>query len=146
MKIEFLLGSSSKSNRMAHGGTGMSFPEVIVVIFVMLSVISVIFMGAKAWKRSADTTQCIQNIQNVQKGLRDFAAKNGFKPGERIPGLQMRFIGEGRLVAEPPQCPGAGAYSYGETFGQDTVPPAGEVYLKCSLANSGHIPAGTDKW
>jgi type II secretory pathway pseudopilin PulG len=125
---------------------GMTLLELTVVILVLLSLISILFVGAQAWKKGSDRTLCIMNMHNVQKGVRSFSNLYGHAPGESVPGLQMRVIGLGRFVESTPACPSSGTYTYGETFGPDTIPPIGEVYLKCSLLTSGHVPTGFEDW
>ncbi len=128
------------------GRRGITLLELTVVILVLLSLISILFIGAQAWKKGSDRTLCIMNIHNVQKGVRSFANLYGHSPGESVPGLQMRVVGLGKFVEKTPVCPSSGSYSYGETFGVDTIPPVGEVYLKCGLAASGHQPSETADW
>lgn len=126
---------------------GMTLLEMTVVILVLLSLISVLFVGANAWKRGSDRTLCIMNIRNVQNGIRSFSNLYGHNPGESVPGLQMRIIGLGKFVEDTPSCPASGSYTYGSDFGLDTIPPSGELYLECSLsATSGHVPTDFAAW
>jgi len=132
--------------RKSCHAAGMTLLELTVVILVLLSLISILFIGAQAWKKGSDRTLCIMNISNVQKGVRSFSNLYGHNTGESVPGLQMRIVGLGKFVEKTPECPSSGTYLYGETFGQDTIPPIGEVYLKCSLASSGHVPTNAADW
>lgn len=126
---------------------GMTLLELTVVILVLLSLISILFVGAQAWKRGSDRTLCIINIQNVQKGVRSFSNLYGYSPSQSVTGLQMRVIGLGKFVETTPTCPSSGTYTYGQTFGADTIPPVGELYLNCSLSTSeGHIPSNFADW
>jgi prepilin-type N-terminal cleavage/methylation domain-containing protein len=52
---------------------GMTLIELTVVILVLLSLISVLFIGAKAWKDGSDNANCIMNIRNFQTGARSYA-------------------------------------------------------------------------
>ncbi|QTN33214.1 hypothetical protein HZ994_13125 [Akkermansiaceae bacterium] len=125
----------------------MTLLELTVVILVLLSLISILFVGAQAWKRGSDRTLCIINIQNVQKGVRSFSNMYGYSPGQNVAGLQMRVVGLGRFVEKTPTCPSSGNYTYGGAFGIDTIPPVGELYLGCSLSSSGgHIPSDYADW
>jgi hypothetical protein len=70
-----------------------------------------------------------------------------FEPGSSVPGLKDRVIGVGRFVETTPSCPSYGVYSYGQTYGSDTIPPTGTVYLECSLAGSHeHLPPDPSEW
>ena len=125
---------------------GMTLLELTVVILVLLSLISILFVGAQAWKRGSDRTLCIMNIQNVQKGVRSYSNLYGYGPGQSVAGLQLRVVGTGEFVEKPPVCPSGGIYTYGAAFGIDTIPPVGQLYLSCSLSSSGHIPANHGDW
>lgn len=61
-------------------------------------------------------------------------------------GLQVRIVGLGKFVKKTPVCPSSGNYTYGGAFGADTIPPAGQLYLGCSLSGSGHIPSSYGDW
>lgn len=126
----------------------MTLLELTVVILVLMTLVSVLFFGAQAWKRGSDRALCIVNIQTVQKAVRSYSNMYGFSPGQNAPGLQDRIIGIGRFVEVSPKCPGGGDYTFGQTHGSDTVPPMGELYLECSLESSDeHLPANlTGDW
>ncbi len=125
---------------------GMTLLELTVVIMVLLSLISILFIGANAWKKGSDRTLCIMNIRNVQTGLRSFSNLYGYSPGQSVAGLQSRIIGLGKFVENTPACPSSGTYSYGVMFGVDTIPPTGELYVECSLMSSGHVPTEYGDW
>jgi type II secretory pathway pseudopilin PulG len=126
---------------------GMTLLEMTVVILVLLSLITVLFFGAQAWKRGSDRALCIIHIQNVQKGVRSYSNLYGFSPGGNAPNLQSQVIGFGRFIESTPVCPGSGSYTFGQTYGADTVPPMGSLYMECSLAISDqHIPDVTSDW
>lgn len=132
--------------RRSGMSSGMTLLELTVVILVLLSLISILFIGAQAWKKGSDRTICLIQIQNVQKGVRSFSNLYGYSPGQNVTGLQMRVIGLGKFVEATPTCPGAGNYTFGSAFGPDTIPPVGELYLNCSLSASGHIPTEYADW
>ena len=129
------------------GCSGMTLLEMTVVILVLLSLVTVLFFGAQAWKRGSDRALCIIHIQNVQKGVRSYSNLYGFDPGANAPNLHSQIIGMGRFVETTPVCPGGGTYTYGQTFGADTIPPMGSVYMECSLAGTDqHVPTVTAEW
>jgi type II secretory pathway pseudopilin PulG len=125
----------------------MTLLEMTVVILVLMSMITVLFFGAQAWKRGSDRAQCIMLIQNVQKGVRGYANLHGLDPGAFAPNLQSQVIGFGRFVEQTPQCPGNGVYGYGSVHGNETIPPLGSLYMDCSLSGSDeHIPESSTDW
>ena len=76
----------------------MTLLELTVVILVLLSLITVLFFGAQAWKRGSDRALCIIHIHNVQKGVRSYSNLYGFSPGANAPNLQSQIIGLGRFI------------------------------------------------
>lgn len=120
---------------------GMTLLELTVVILVLMTMISVLFFGAQAWKRGSDRALCIVNIQTVQKAVRSYANLYGFDPGQNAPNLESKLIGLGKFVESTPECPGGGNYAFGQTYGNNTIPPLGELYMECSLETSDeHFP------
>ncbi len=50
--------------------SGMTLLELTVVILVLLSLISILFIGARAWKKGSDRSANIMNIRNTQQAMR----------------------------------------------------------------------------
>lgn len=129
------------------GLSGMTLLEMTVVILVLLTLIAILFIGGRAWKRGSDRAICIINIQNVQRGVRSFSNLYGFSPGGNAPNLKNQIIGLGRFVEANPTCPGGGNYSFGQTYGADTIPQIGSLYMECSFSTSDeHVPTNTSEW
>lgn len=127
--------------------SGMTLLEMTVVILVLLTLITVMFFGVQAWKRGSDRAICIIHIQNVQKGLRSYANLNGYVEGNHVPNLQGQVIGLGKFVEAAPICPSGGTYSYGTTFGNEIIPPIGQLYAGCSLKTTAeHEPPEHADW
>ena len=124
---------------------GMTLLELTVVILVLLSLISILFIGARAWKRGSDRAGCIMNIRNVQQGVRSYANLNSYTAGGTVAGWKAYVIGTGMFVEKTPACPGGGTYSYAT----DTViPDVGVLALSCSLAAApdNHAPTSYSDW
>lgn len=125
----------------------MTLLELTIVILVLLGLISVLFMGARAWKRGSDRAMCLTNIQMFQKAVRGYSNMYGHNAGDNVVSLQDKLVGAGTFFEHEPVCPGGGTYIFGGTFGQDTIPPMGELYLNCSYgATHGHQPAASTDW
>ena len=125
----------------------MTLLELTVVILVLLSLITILFIGAQAWKRGSDRAICIINIQNVQKGVRSYSNLYGYGPGSTVTDLKAQVIGFGRFVESNPTCPGGGTYSYGKDADENTIPNIGFLYMQCDLAPSDqHAPDVTTDW
>jgi prepilin-type N-terminal cleavage/methylation domain-containing protein len=127
---------------------GMTLLEVTVVILVLLSLITILFIGARGWKRGSDRALCIVNIQNIQKGVRGYSNLYDISPGASVPGLRSKVIGMGRFVESVPTCAAGGVYSFGlTTGGEDTVPQVGELYMECDRAGvDEHVPTEYSDW
>ena len=50
--------------------SGMTLLELTVVIVVLLSLISILFVGARAWKKGSDRAANIMNLRNCQQAMR----------------------------------------------------------------------------
>lgn len=125
----------------------MTLIEMTVVILVLLALITTLFFGARAWKRGSDRTLCIINIRNVQQGVRAYANINGFLDGGSAPDLRSKVIGLGKYVESLPDCPSNGTYAFGGTFGENTIPPYGELYMQCDLETTdNHVPVNAGDW
>lgn len=121
----------------------MTLLELTVVILVLLSLISILFIGARAWKRGSDRAGCILQIRNVQQAVRSYSNLNGYNPGATVSGLKTLVIGSGKFVEKTPACPGSGSY----TFLGDTIPNVGSLYMTCSLATpESHVPGSYLEW
>ncbi|MEP2777548.1 MAG: hypothetical protein ABJQ29_07345 [Luteolibacter sp.] len=147
MKLQKTIARHPGALHAGRGLRGMTLLELTVVILVLLSLISILFVGAQGWKRGSDRSLCLMNIRNVQNGIRSFSNMYGYSPGQNVAGLQMRIIGLGKFVEKTPTCPASGNYTFGTSFGPDTVPPIGELYLRCDLsAQLGHAPTDYADW
>lgn len=123
--------------------SGMTLIELTVVILVLLSLISILFVGARAWKKGSDRAGCIMNIRNVQQGMRSFQNMNGHEAGDTVVGAKTEIIGSNKFVESTPICPGSGAYTYGD----DVLPLVGTLYMVCDLAvGEKHVPSAYTDW
>ncbi len=140
--------ASERPHRMRGvPSAGMTLVEMTVVILVFLSMITILFIGARAWKSQSDRAICIINLSNVQKGVRSYANLYGLNIGSNVPNLSQQIIGLGRFVETTPQCPAEGSYFFGQTTGADTIPPVGTLYMECSLSGShDHMPQSIVEW
>ena len=53
-----------KLTRNTKRASGMTLLELTVVILVLLSLISILFIGARAWKKGSDRAASILTIRN----------------------------------------------------------------------------------
>jgi len=130
------------NTRNMKRASGMTLLELTVVILVLLSLISILFIGARAWKKGSDRAGCIMNIRNVQQAVRSHANMQGLNIADTF--VETDVIGTGKFVEKTPTCPDAlGSY----TFGGGTVPDVGILYMTCSLsATDGHEPSAHTDW
>ena len=45
---------------------GMTLLEITIVLCVLLGLLSIIFIGAKAWKNGSDRAGCVLTLRSVQ--------------------------------------------------------------------------------
>lgn len=122
--------------------SGMTLLELTVVILVLLSLIAILFVGARAWKRGSDRAGCIMNIRNVQQAARGHM--NMTNTPTTVPAASDIYGTGANAYLPTPVCPGGGTYTY-----TTTDAAAGAVFLSCSLsaaADGGHVPTGTTTW
>jgi len=65
----------------ARRKSGMTLLELTVVILVLLSLISILFVGARAWKKGSDRSANIMNIRNCQQAMRGHQNMQNLNPG-----------------------------------------------------------------
>lgn len=127
--------------------SGMTLLELTVVILVLLSLISVLFVGARAWKKGSDRAACVLNIRNAQQAVRGYANMNNINEGGSF--TESDVFGAGKVMNNTVadlKCPqeGAGAYS---AAASGVVPNVGVLYLACEAAGSdSHVPTEYANW
>ena len=123
--------------------TGMTLLELTVVILVLLSLIAILFVGARAWKKGSDRAGCILNIRNVQQAVRGHQNMNNLAAGDALPRATIYSDTINAAYLKTPRCPGGGVYTETTVL----VPAIGTLYLPCSLAGSDvHEPAAYTEW
>ena len=120
---------------------GMTLIELTVVILVLLSLISILFVGARAWKQGSDRAGCILNIRNAQQATRSYQNMNNYPEGHTI-NMFIDLMGPGKFMESEPKCPGNGDYDH-----TGAIPPVGTLAMTCSLAGSErHVPERYTDW
>jgi len=128
--------------------SGMTLLELTVVILVLLSLISILFVGARAWKKGSDRAACILNIRNVQQAVRGHANMNNLAEGADllstvIYGASSEGTATATVYLKTPACPATG----GGYTPLAVVPATGALYIKCALAATAqHEPADYTTW
>ncbi len=131
--------TAMKTKLNLNNNKGMTLIELTVVILVLLSLISVLFIGAKAWKDGSDNATCVMNIRNFQTGARSFA---NLQPEVATPTTAVdkaavyAFMG----VAAP-NCPKTKTDTYTAALLYGAAP--GQVFLTCSNGEGANTHAPT---
>lgn len=119
----------------------MTLIELTVVVLVLLSLLTVLLVGAQAYKRGADRTGCIMNIRNTQQAMRSYQNTNRFVEGRSLD-VSAELVGDGKFMEAWPTCPSLGLY----TFGSE-IPPTGTLLMSCSLRiTKDHSPNTSGGW
>lgn len=106
---------------------GMTLLELTVVILVLLSLISILFVGARAWKKGSDRSANIMNIRNVQQAVRGHQNMNNLNEAATLASTEIVSADGTTGYLKTPQPPGsisATAYTY-----LGTVPAQGVLYV-----------------
>ncbi|MFM7182053.1 MAG: type II secretion system protein [Verrucomicrobiales bacterium] len=115
----------------------MTLLEITVVITVILSLIAVLFIGARAWKAGSDRSTCLVNIRNVQLAARSYQNMYAINLGAEFNNTMI--IGANSFIPQAPSCPAEGAYTFATTF-----PATGTLFMTCNV--EGHEPPGHGGW
>ncbi len=113
--------------------SGMTLLELTVVILVLLSLISILFIGARAWKKGSDRAASILQIRNVQQAVRSYSNMNGQNPGATVTGLKAEIFGAGKFIENDPTLGTHPASGVSYAIAADTVIPViGTLYMTTS--------------
>jgi type II secretory pathway pseudopilin PulG len=122
-----------------------------VVILVLLSLISILFIGARAWKKGSDRAANILNIRNVQQAVRGHMNMNSIDtPATAGTGATLAstliVAADGSAYMKAPVGPATVTYTY---LGK--APAVGELYLIASAdglegATYGPTTGSTSEW
>ena len=122
--------------------SGMTLLELTVVILVLLSLIAILFIGARAWKRGSDRAGCLMNIRNMQQAMRgDQNMRNSAPGGTGL--VAENIIGTAGYIANAPLCPTDKVTAY-TIAAPGNYPALGVIYAACAQATeaANHNPTG----
>lgn len=126
----------------------MPLLELTVVILVILSLISILFIGARAWKKGSDRAASILQIRNMQQAVRSYSNMAGHNPGYTHPHLKDSIIGPGMFIEQDPtddpdKHPAGGTYYFSLTAGGIVIPAIGDLYMITlgEAENEVYVPA-----
>ncbi len=136
---------------------GLSIIELTVVIAILLTLISILFIGSRAWKRGSDRSSCLLTLRNVQVATRSYQNMYGYNYGGRpyadngtqdiASHLYSKGYIEQRLFQQAhgtAPCPSGGHY---EITTPDVFPAQGELFMTCSLSDTeDHTPSAHADW
>ncbi len=136
---------------------GLSLLELTVLIAALLSLVSILTIGALAWKRGGDRVGCVLMLRNVQVATRSYQNLYGYNYGSHIrqengpPDIAQQMYNKGYLQQNLfdlahglGRCPAGGTWVCPSP---DVFPQEGSLYLVCSLARSeGHAPTTHVDW
>ena len=120
------------NNKYTKRKAGMTLLELTVVILVLLSLITILFIGARAWKRGADRSANILNIRNVQQAVRGHANMRNLNIGDALASTAIvSSDGATGYMKTPTPPAGLAAYTY-----LADVPDVGELYISNHFDNA----------
>ncbi len=127
------------TQNMKASKSGMTLLELTVVILVLLSLISILFIGARAWKKGSDRAASILQIRNVQQAVRSYGNMYNKKinvAGE-IPDGEI--FGDDKFMKTNPT--GEGNHPAGGTYtftiaAPTTIPSVGTLYMETTTGGT----------
>jgi type II secretory pathway pseudopilin PulG len=106
----------------------MTLLELTVVILVLLSLVAILFVGARAWKKGSDRAANVLNLRNIQQAVRGHENVHGLIQNISPLSPDDIFIREGNLgylvEPHPPSSTGVANYTY-----LGVVPSYGTLYV-----------------
>jgi len=141
----------------ASSPRGMTLIETTAVLGVLLMLLSLLFLGARAWKNGSDRAGCVLTLRNIQVAVRSYQNSYGFQPGD-TPAPSNGSSDIARLLLDrdyltsscyeavtgASPCVGGGFYQRTDA---SVFPQVGVLYAQCSLMNTGrHCPDAYDSW
>ncbi|MCW1924147.1 hypothetical protein OKA05_16385 [Luteolibacter arcticus] len=107
-----------KLTRITKRAKGMTLLELTVVILVLLSLISILFVGARAWKKGSDRAANVMIVRNVQQAVRSYQNMNNVTEATALDtSVAGPIFGTGDFIEVPPTHPVGGlSYSYATTI------------------------------
>jgi prepilin-type N-terminal cleavage/methylation domain-containing protein len=147
----------TNTQNMKASKSGMTLLELTVVILVLLSLISILFIGARAWKKGSDRAASILQIRNVQQAVRSFANMNGKNAGDTVAGdpgppvilsLRAEIFGAGKFIENDPTLsshPAGGTNAYA-IAAPTVIPNVGTLYMTCNNAEYAPAAGTTSDW
>ncbi|MEO7099674.1 MAG: prepilin-type N-terminal cleavage/methylation domain-containing protein [Luteolibacter sp.] len=107
--------------------SGMTLLELTVVILVLLSLISILFVGARAWKKGSDRSANILNVRNVQQAVRGHQNTRGLSTSDTV--TLTEIFGTLGYLKEPK--PPVVAVGIDTTYSYETkYPEVGTLFIK----------------
>ncbi len=137
-EVDMPLGKFSSCGELAMA-RGMTLVELTVVILVILSLISVLFISGVKYKDGADQANCILNIRMVQQATRSWQNVNNVPADGETPIDEDAIYGDGKYLPFRPVCPSNGNYTF-----ESIVPLPNDPVLTCDI--EGHEPNRTTNW
>ena len=119
---------NTKLTRIMKRKPGMTLLELTVVILVLMSLITILFMGATAWKKGSDRAANLMNIRNVQQAVRGNANVKAMNIGDALASTDI--VGSGKYINTVTAPNSNITYAYGTT-----VPAIGTLYLIATYAS-----------
>ena len=104
---------------------GTTLIELTVVISMLVSLISALFVSARYYKEAADRAACVTLLSQYQKTIRGYENLNSLSPGDSL--TEADLYGTGKPFEREPTCPlGNGKY---KLLGE--IPIAGVPFASC---------------
>ena len=136
MKTPSLRKAIDRKNQYLDLGSesGFSVVELGIAVAVLLILGGMVYLNSPAWRNGAYRADCLNNMESVQKAMRQHADTNEIAIGGTIASTDL--IGANQLIPITPVCRAGGTYTFSAT-----VPAIGTAYATCSLgATQNHVP------
>ncbi|MEM9080552.1 MAG: type II secretion system protein [Verrucomicrobiota bacterium] len=118
---------------------GITILELTIVILMLLSLVSILFIGVSGWKKGADRSKTLLVVRNIQQATRVHQNFSAAKPGDTDLSLGTSIFNSSgtayiRTSAPgiPPKHPVSGESFTFHSGGKNVYPENGTLYVTSS--------------
>lgn len=106
----------STSRNLEKDKAAMTLLELTVAILVLLTLVSILFIGARAWKKGSDRSANIMNVRNIQQAVRGHQNMMEKTATDTL-NSAILFGSSGYLNEPKPPVSSVNSYAYSSTYG-----------------------------
>ena len=116
-------------NNVKRHPRGMTLIEITLVITILLSLATIIFLGVASFNKGSARAKCVLQQAKLHKMALAYANLNQLNLGDSAPDLITTLVND-TYIPQTPLCPDTGNYTF-----LSSIPRQAEHFVTCSMAN-----------